>query len=143
MFRKTCFFAIVLLAACQHSDEEEKTSSEEVKEPSICNCDDLILDTGFNWFYLNDRLTPFNGTCTKEVNGVKLLEREYSKGKVNGQVKEWHQNGQLKLSMEFDNNLQVGNMKEWDEEGILEYHGIYSFGKMDSLVYKRQHLVTE
>ena len=44
---------------------------------------------------------------------------------------------------EFDNNLQVGNMKEWDEEGILEYHGIYSYGKMDSLVYKRQHLVTE
>jgi antitoxin component YwqK of YwqJK toxin-antitoxin module len=140
MYKTICYFSIFLLLSCQQKDIAPEV---EAKEPTACNCDDLIMDTGFNWYYLEDRLKPFNGKCTTVSDGVTIVERSYKEGKVHGKALQWHGNGQLKLAMEFEMNRQIGEMKEWDDEGVLEYHARYSYGRMDSLIYKRQHLVTE
>ncbi len=141
MYKTICYFLLFFLLSCQQ--REQKQGAPEIKEPTTCNCDDLIMDTGFNWYYLENRLKPFNGKCTTVSDGVTIIERSYTEGKVHGKALQWHGNGQLKLAMEFDMNRQIGEMKEWDDQGVLEYHALYSYGRMDSLIYKRQHLITE
>ena len=136
---------LIILSSCQDKTPNNPEKQNNVlQDVNFCNCDDLILDTGFNWYYLSDRIKPFTGKCSKTLpNGNILLERNYEKGKVHGNVKEWHENGQLKLSMHFNMNMQEGEMKEWDSEGTLEYRASYTFGKMDSLIYKRIHYVNQ
>jgi antitoxin component YwqK of YwqJK toxin-antitoxin module len=142
---KYFLYALPLLLAlsCAEVIDENPIAEVPVPEPTECGCDDLIMDAKYNWYYLNDRKIPFEGTCTNvNLDGVKMLERHYTTGKVHGNVIEWFSNGQMKLTMEFDMNMQTGEMKEWDDLGVLEYHASYDYGKLDSLIYKRVHYVT-
>ena len=134
---------LVLISSCkENATNIQPTEVDSLHDIHSCNCGDLILDSGFNWYYLSDRLKPFTGKCYLQLpDGSIILERNYEQGKVHGDVLEWHNNGTLKLSMKFEKNRQVGEMKEWDNEGILEYHATYNVGKMDSLIYKRIHYV--
>lgn len=134
----------LLILSCTSSNEESPSPAIQDEEPTVCNCDDLQIDTKYNWFYLSDRKKPFNGTCfTYTTDSVKILERSYNTGKVHGKVLEWFPNGQPKITMEFDMNMQTGEMKQWAEDGELEYHALYDHGKMDTLIYKRVHYVTD
>ena len=132
----------IFMLSCTEEVSEPIILDQEIEEPTVCNCDDLIIDTKYNWFYLNDRKKPFEGICTStRPDGSKILERNYKTGKVHGNVLEWFENGQLKLSMEFEMNMQTGEMKEWDSTGELEYHALYDYGKLDTLLFKRIHYV--
>ncbi|MBL4706744.1 MAG: hypothetical protein JKY54_19595, partial [Flavobacteriales bacterium] len=136
--------ATILILSCTENTPKLIPTETQLPEPTSCNCDDLIMDAKYNWFYLNDRKKPFEGICTKtNRDGAKLLERHYTTGKVNGSVSEWFANGQQRLSMEFEMNMQIGEMKEWTEDGELEYHALYDYGKLDTLLFKRVHYVTQ
>ena len=143
MYKFLIVSILVFLFSCEdNSTHVQPIEKNPLPDIHFCNCADLILDSGFNWYYLSDRLKPFTGKCsTKQPDGSIIVEINYEEGKVHGDVLEWHKNGTLKLSMKFEKNRQVGEMKEWDTEGILEYHATYNVGKMDSLIYKRIHYV--
>lgn len=124
------------MASCG-SEEAEVNNDTTVNEPSTCHCNDLVLDNLYNWYYLNDRQHPFNGTCTVYHSGeIKKVERSYVEGKVHGIVSEWFANGQLMKELNFDMNLQHGEAKNWNESGDLTYHANYKRGELDTIFFK-------
>lgn len=138
---------ITLFFSCGETTVKEQISEapEEsvVEENGNCNCEDLIHDNLYNWYYLEDRKSPFSGKCSVNyTNGNVKLEREFVEGKVHGTAKEWFENGQQKLLIEFDMNLQSGEKKEWDETGKLIYHANYKRGELDTIYTRELEVVT-
>lgn len=145
-----CLFLSTSLLLCSCSDNTEQqiedssaTSGTIASEIKQCNCEDLIHDNGYNWYYLEDHKSPFSGKCTLIYpDGSPKMERDFVEGKVHGLVTEWYENGQLKQTIEFDTNLQSGEKKEWDETGRLIYHANYKRGELDTIYLQALKIVT-
>jgi len=123
-------------AAC--SGESSSPIVEAVVEPNICDCNELMLDEGYNHFYFSERNKGYNGRCNEVYpNGNKSLEKNFVDGKIHGKMQMWYENGQLASEKEFDMNLQVGEQIDYSEMGEVIFHAIYKRGKQtEVLVYK-------
>jgi len=111
---------------------EENTLIKEVEPPlTFCDCNELILDTDYQRFYLSDKKKPFTGNCiTLAPDGKKVFERNYMNGKYDGLVITFYKNGQQKTSTEYKKNLITGAQKIYNSDGILISHSIYLRSKL-------------
>lgn len=83
-------------------------------------------------YYYKDLL----GTTTDEhgkwtyfdENGKVVEERNYYRGKLQGEVKTWYSNGKLKEIGYFKKGLQDSISKSWYENGKLKSEGNFSKG---------------
>lgn len=125
------FLSISLLI--QSCDSDNKAESSDVVD--ICNCDDLRYDELYNVMHILGVETPFTGTCEYRYNEDQVKEaRKYVEGKMHGEMKTWHPNGQLAIISNFKKNLQHGELKEFDDQGNLVRHADYQNGKFIGFV---------
>ena len=126
----TIFFSILLFSCT-----EEIKKIEIEKEPTTCDCNELILDNSYQRYFLTDKQKPFNGQCiTLRPDGKKLFERNYINGKYQGLVLIYHQNGKIKSSTEYEKNLMTGDQKIFDIDGVLISHAIYLRSKLKEII---------
>jgi len=57
------------------------------------------------------------------------LEAYYSKGLLQGKLREWKENGQLIQELSYKNNLEHGKALTWDENGQLSSEIMMKKGK--------------
>ena len=63
---------------------------------------------------------------------VKLeFEKEYMKGKINGKVKIYYDNGKLEFEGEYVNGERKGKGKEYYDNGKLKFEGKYLNGRKE------------
>jgi antitoxin component YwqK of YwqJK toxin-antitoxin module len=80
-----------------------------------------------------------NGKKTEYYYG-NLIESEYTllNGKLNGQLKTYYQNGQIKTIENYTNGIENGSFKEYNENGNLETEFTMSNGTLNGL-FKAYH----
>lgn len=140
MYRIYPFLVGLVILACQ-SEKQEITNENNKVEPKICDCASLQMDPKFNWFFLNNRETPFEGEC-EEYDGEQLIRKAtYVNGKPDGPVERWYKNGVLQSTVSFKLGYQEGEAKHYDQEGNLEFHAVYSNGLTDTVLFKKINLV--
>lgn len=111
------------------------SSNNRDKNDNYCNCDDLQLDLSYNHFFLENKTKPYSGYCLRKDKKGNVIERiNYSKGKVNGTLTNYFENGQIETERDFEKNMQQGEMKQWDIEGNLLFHCIFERGKLDTVL---------
>ncbi len=125
----------LLLAIAFISCSEDVKVVPELKEPTFCDCNELILDQDYQRYYLSDKEKPFTGECiTYSVEGKKIFERNYSVGKYNGLVIFYHKNGKVKSTTEYVKNFMTGAFKTYSLDGDLLSHSIYLRSKLKKVV---------
>jgi antitoxin component YwqK of YwqJK toxin-antitoxin module len=130
---KLLFTLIITIIFVSCSDDIQVTENE--KAPTFCDCNELILDTDYQRYYLTDKEKPFTGKCTTlKPDGKKVLENDYIDGKYDGVVKIYYENGELKSTTEYENNLLTGNQKIYSLDGSLISHAIYSHSKLIEII---------
>lgn len=91
-----------------------------------CNCGDLVLDEPYNHYFLEERTSPFTGTCIKlNKNGTLNLTKEFLEGKLHGDMIRYHPNGRKLSLIHFDNNFIDGKAFYFDVNGgdsIVQYY---------------------
>jgi antitoxin component YwqK of YwqJK toxin-antitoxin module len=77
--------------------------------------------------YLNvARTILFTGkACLFYLNGKRKSELPYFNGKLNGEVRYWHSNGNLSSISQYEAGIQNGVYQEWDSTGKVEVEGQY------------------
>lgn len=116
--------SLFLIISCSNPEQSEDII-EEI-QPTECDCNELILDTKYNRFYLTDKKKPFTGTCTVFYqNGNKKMERDYVEGKYHGNVIDYYENGEIEMIREYKNHFINGFEKIYSQEGELLKHTIY------------------
>ncbi len=124
---------LFLLTACAGDEKTPpaSTDNDPEEEPTICDCNELALDEGYNHFYFKDRTRGFNGDCFSIYpNGQHRVEKHFVDGKVDGQMRTFYENGQVKTEQTFEMNLQTGLKINYSKEGDTTYHAIYERGKL-------------
>jgi len=48
---------------------------------------------------------------------------------MNGEHKQWHENGQLSVQCHYANGKMEGEYKEWHPDGELMEHDVYVYGE--------------
>ena len=59
-------------------------------------------------------------------NGKLWSQSYYKEGKLEGEYKQWYHNGQLRRQMYYKDGKREGENKSWDNEGNLTEHKIYT-----------------
>lgn len=71
-----------------------------------------------------------NGTVTEwAMNGQKVSELDYIKGRPDGQEKQWYDSGKKKLEVTYANGVVNGTATEWYENGQKKSEGQFNNGK--------------
>ena len=126
----TLFISIVFVSCVENNKTIQK---DEL--PTFCDCNELILDTDYQRYYLSDKSKPFTGNCiTLLPNGIKEFERNYIGGKYNGLVIVYHHNGEIKSTTEYKKNLMTGDQKTYNAEGVLISHAIYLRSQLKEII---------
>jgi hypothetical protein len=70
---------------------------------------------------------PFTGLAYdyETATGNLIREESYWNGGLQGFVKEWYPNGQVRLECRYFAGDFCGDLKEWYENGQLKRHGVY------------------
>ena len=69
-------------------------------------------------------------------NGQLIVEVNYDNGKKNGLYNEWFNNGQLKIKSNYLNGILNGNYERWSDEGKLVVDANYVDGKLEGAFKK-------
>ena len=118
------FVFIILLFSC--TETEVPNEIMNIEQPTECDCNELILDTKYNRFYLTDKKKPFSGECiVLYQNGNKKKERHYVEGKYHGDVIDFYDNGQTEMIRQYQNHFINGYEKIYSRDGELIKHSIY------------------
>ena len=124
----------ILVSSCSNNSD----SNNEEDNPTTCECSDLQLDALYNHFYINDRTKGYTGRCIEKNNqGVVIMQKDIIKGKVNGEVKTFYDNGALKRVKTFKMNLQDGLFYELSPEGDTLIKALFVKGVQDTIYYKK------
>jgi hypothetical protein len=123
------FYAFLLLlfifSACTNQ------SAEIVKdEPDTCDCKSLNLDRDYNRFYLNDRKKPYTGTCKLIENNILKSKRDLVEGKYDGELVDFYDNGQVKMTMQYKKHFINGDVKRYSIDGKLIGHTVYKQSRL-------------
>jgi antitoxin component YwqK of YwqJK toxin-antitoxin module len=128
-------FVIALIQVGCGSVEIEKDLNVSEK-PTICNCNDVFLDSDYGHFYTEKRDEPFTGECKNYFADGKVKSKKiYLDGKLEGLYLEYHENGQVKSEWNFLKGRQHGDYKGYDVSGELLYHSIFYKGDLDTTLY--------
>lgn len=95
----------VILILCFTGCNDSSTKESKYFISNSCNCTDLILDELYNHFYLNERTSPFSGTCYEYFkNGELSISKQFQEGKMDGKMIRYNTNGSIKSIMNFEQN---------------------------------------
>ena len=73
-----------------------------------------------------------SGIYTSEFSdGGKQFEISYARGKLNGPMRRWAQNGQLILECNYAEDVKEGRQRRWHENGILAEDAFYIDDKLE------------
>lgn len=127
-------FALFISITFISCSEDIKVIVED-KPITFCDCNELILDTDYQRYYLSDKTKPFNGNCiTLSPDGKKVFERNYTDGKYHGLVIVFHENGEIKSTTEYQKNLMTGTQKIYSLDGKLISHAIYLRSQLKEII---------
>jgi len=129
------YLFILLISIAFISCSEDSKPIQQEKEPIFCDCNELILDSDYQRYYLSDKKKPFTGNCiTLKPDGKKVFERNYIGGKYHGLVIVFHENGKIKSTTEYEKNLMTGAQKIYGINGNLISHAIYLRSQLKEII---------
>ena len=111
---------------------------QQKKEPSSltensCHCNDLVYDELYNYFFIEQRTSPYSGKCLEYYESGEIsLEKNFIEGKMHGDMLRFRKNGIIKSLVEFKLNFIDGKAVFYNLKG------------KDSVIhqYKRGRLVS-
>ena len=105
-------------------------NNADLIEPDTCECKELVLDRDYNRFYMNDRKKPYTGTCEVIENGYLKSRRHLVEGKYDGELIDFYDNGQVKMSMQYKKHFINGDVKRYSKDGQLIGHTVYKQSRL-------------
>ena len=113
---------VFITTSCVNND----SNSEENSGPKTCDCNKLILDNGYNRFYLKDKKKPFTGACQIIYPGGKIkTERHFVEGKYHGDLIDYYPNGKIESITQYETHFINGFQKIYSESGELLHHYVF------------------
>lgn len=80
----------------------------------------LVHDVRTKLWHFDVERKPYTGNATENFkNGKPRAEASFLKGKRDGVVRYWHENGFLKLEEQWFDGKEDGLFREWNKEGQL------------------------
>jgi antitoxin component YwqK of YwqJK toxin-antitoxin module len=111
---------------------QSKKESSTVKENS-CHCNDLVYDELYNYFFIEERTSPYNGKCLEYYDsGEVSLEKNFVDGKMHGDMLRFRKNGIRKSLVEFKLNFIDGKAIFYNLQGKDSVIQQYKKGKLVS-----------
>jgi len=115
----------IILIVCFTGCSDNNIKENNYFISNSCNCTDLILDELYNHFYLNERTSPFSGTCYEYFkNGEFSISKQFQEGKMEGEMIRYNKNGSIKSTMNFSQNKINGKAIFYNSLGkdsIVQY----------------------
>ncbi len=150
--------ATMFIASCSSNNTEEMTS-EDLKSISA-DCDCGQIDYKRNAFgepikgsvlYDINSEKVFSGTCEEKWgDGSRKEIRQYSNGKLHGNLASWDENGVLRRHLQFTNGKQDGDQYGWHSNKNPESHLKFKNGIQNGeqlkwntegkLIFKKEYL---
>lgn len=111
---------------------QTKNESSNITENS-CHCNDLVYDELYNYFFIEDRTSPYNGKCMEYYeSGEVSLEKNFKDGKMHGDMLRFRKNGIRKSLVEFKFNFIDGKAIFYNLQGEDSIIHQYRRGKLIS-----------
>ena len=111
---------------------QSKKESSTIKE-NTCHCNDLVYDELYNYFFIEERTSPYNGKCLEYYDsGEVSLEKNFVDGKMHGDMLRFRKNGIRKSLVEFKLNFIDGKAIFYNLKGKDSVIQQYKKGKLVS-----------
>ena len=111
---------------------QSKKESSTIKE-NTCHCNDLVYDELYNYFFIEERTSPYNGKCLEYYDsGEVSLEKNFVDGKMHGNMIRFRKNGIRKSLVEFKLNFIDGKAIFYNLQGKDSVIQQYKKGKLVS-----------
>ena len=118
---------LYLTIQCQ-SKKESPTNKK-----NSCHCNDLVYDELYNYFFIEERTSPYNGKCLEYYDsGEVSLEKNFVDGKMHGDMLRFRKNGIRKSLVEFKLNFIDGKAIFYNLQGKDSVIQQYKKGKLVS-----------
>ena len=111
---------------------QPKKESSTIKENS-CHCNDLVYDELYNYFFIEERTSPYTGKCLEYYESGEIsLEKNFIDGKMHGNMLRFRKNGIRKSLVEFKLNFIDGKAIFYNLQGKDSVIQQYKRGKLVS-----------
>ena len=111
---------------------KQKKESSTITENS-CHCNDLVYDELYNYFFIEERTSPYNGKCLEYYESGEIkLEKNFVDGKMHGDMLRFRKNGIRKSLVEFKLNFIDGKAIFYNLQGKDSVIQQYKKGKLVS-----------
>ena len=111
---------------------QPKKESSTIKENS-CHCNDLVYDELYNYFFIEERTSPYTGKCMEYYESGEIsLEKNFIDGKMHGNMLRFRKNGIRKSLVEFKLNFIDGKAVFYNLQGKDSVIQQYKRGKLVS-----------
>jgi hypothetical protein len=121
----TLLVLLFIFTTCTNQSDEIANN-----EPDTCDCKLLNLDRDYNRFYLKDRKKPYTGTCELIENDILKSRRDLVEGKYDGELVDFYDNGQVKMTMQYKKHFINGDVKRYSKDGKLIGHTVYKQSRL-------------
>ena len=127
------FSYFLLLASLYFLNQcQPKKESSDIKENS-CHCNDLVYDELYNYFFIEERTSPYTGKCLEYYESGEIsLEKNFIEGKMHGDMLRFRKNGIRKSLVEFKLNFIDGKAIFYNSQGKDSVIHQYKRGKLVS-----------
>jgi antitoxin component YwqK of YwqJK toxin-antitoxin module len=127
------FSYFLLLASLYFLNQcQPKKESSTIKENS-CHCNDLVYDELYNYFFIEERTSPYSGKCLEYYESGEIsLEKNFIEGKMHGDMLRFRKNGIRKSLVEFKLNFIDGKAIFYNLQGKDSVIQQYKRGKLVS-----------
>ena len=127
-------FSYFLLSAALYflNQCHPKKETSIIKENS-CHCNDLVYDELYNYFFIEERTSPYTGKCLEYYESGEIsLEKNFIDGKMHGDMLRFRKNGIRKSLVEFKLNFIDGKAVFYNLQGKDSVTQQYKRGKLVS-----------
>ena len=112
---------------CQPKKESSTTTENS------CHCNDLVYDELYNYFFIEERTSPYTGKCLEYYESGEIsLEKNFIEGKMHGDMLRFRKNGIRKSLVEFKLNFIDGKAIFYNLQGKDSVIHQYKRGKLVS-----------
>ena len=118
---------LYLIIQCQPKKESSTITGNS------CHCDDLVYDELYNYFFIEERTSPYTGKCLEYYESGEIsLEKNFIEGKMHGDMLRFRKNGIRKSMIEFKLNFIDGKAIFYNLQGKDSVIHQYKRGKLVS-----------
>jgi len=127
-------FNYLLLASLLYFTIQCKAENESsIITENSCHCNDLVYDELYNYFFIDERTSPYNGKCLEYYESGEIsLEKNFIEGKMHGDMLRFRKNGIRKSLVEFKLNFIDGKAIFYNLHGKDSVIHQYKRGKLVS-----------